>query len=156
MAKKPKSPDYEVGYKKPPKHTRFKKDESGNPPGRPRKRKKEPVDVAALLSEPVTVMQDGEIRKIPPFEGILRALVRRALNEESVAAAIKFLRYCEHYKVIRPAPVSRGGGILVLPNAWDRDEWFAMLAKNGPPPWPGPRSGLPDDPNGNAGGKDKT
>ena len=28
--------DYEVGYGKPPKHTRFKKGQSGNPKGRPK------------------------------------------------------------------------------------------------------------------------
>jgi Family of unknown function (DUF5681) len=28
--------DYQVGYGKPPQHTRFKKGESGNPAGRPR------------------------------------------------------------------------------------------------------------------------
>ena len=31
--------DYEVGYGKPPKHTQFPKGQSGNPKGRPKKRK---------------------------------------------------------------------------------------------------------------------
>ena len=30
------SEGYEVGYKKPPKHTRFQKGQSGNPNGRPK------------------------------------------------------------------------------------------------------------------------
>ena len=30
------SASYEVGYKRPPKHTRFKKGHSGNPKGRPK------------------------------------------------------------------------------------------------------------------------
>jgi hypothetical protein len=34
--KEGKSRDYEVGYKKPPPHTRFKPGESGNPAGRPK------------------------------------------------------------------------------------------------------------------------
>ena len=29
-------PDYKVGYKKPPLHTRFQKGQSGNPRGRPK------------------------------------------------------------------------------------------------------------------------
>ncbi len=31
--------DYEVGYGKPPKHTRFEKGRSGNPKGRPKGKK---------------------------------------------------------------------------------------------------------------------
>jgi len=30
----PHEPDYEVGYKKPPQHTRFKQGQSGNPRAR--------------------------------------------------------------------------------------------------------------------------
>ena len=30
-----KEPDYDVGYRKPPRHTRFTKGQSGNPRGRP-------------------------------------------------------------------------------------------------------------------------
>ena len=32
-----KKKDYEIGYKKPPKHTQFKPGQSGNPKGRPQK-----------------------------------------------------------------------------------------------------------------------
>ena len=32
----PKTANYEIGYKKPPKHTQFKKGQSGNPSGRPK------------------------------------------------------------------------------------------------------------------------
>ena len=32
---------YEVGYRKPPRHTQFQKGQSGNPGGRPRRRLEE-------------------------------------------------------------------------------------------------------------------
>jgi len=33
--------DYEIGYRKPPAHTRFKAGQSGNPAGRPRGARKQ-------------------------------------------------------------------------------------------------------------------
>jgi hypothetical protein len=35
----PHEPSYEVGYKKPPLHARFKKGQSGNPRARPKRSK---------------------------------------------------------------------------------------------------------------------
>ena len=55
------SADYDIGYGKPPEDTRFKKGQSGNPRGRP---KKQPKDVAAhmtdLLDEKRTVQMNGK------------------------------------------------------------------------------------------------
>jgi hypothetical protein len=54
--------DYEVGYRKPPKGSRFKKGNNANPRGRPRK----PNDLASLLKQaldaPVIVDELGTRR----------------------------------------------------------------------------------------------
>src|SRR5439155_2145375 len=44
MAKKPADADYEVGYGRPPKPSRFQKGRSGNPRGRPRHVEPEELD----------------------------------------------------------------------------------------------------------------
>lgn len=48
MAKTKRKKKYRVGYKSPPKKTRFKKGVSGNPKGRPRKPKMEPKRVKPI------------------------------------------------------------------------------------------------------------
>ncbi len=52
--------DYEVGYARPPKHTQFRKGQTGNPRGRPKSRKSGSTDVSELLNEPVRVKTGGE------------------------------------------------------------------------------------------------
>jgi hypothetical protein len=51
--------DYEVGYGKPPRHTRFAKGQSGNPRGRPRGAKNFNTLLEEALDEPVTVTENG-------------------------------------------------------------------------------------------------
>jgi Family of unknown function (DUF5681) len=54
--------EYANNYRKPPLHTRFKKGQSGDPRGRPKKNL--PALPVAALNEPVFVTTDGERRKI--------------------------------------------------------------------------------------------
>jgi hypothetical protein len=80
--------DYEVGYGKPPRHTRFKKGEaSANPRGRPRK------NLAASLIEGlnkrVVVTENGRRRKIAVREAITSQLINKSATAD--LRAIKIL-----------------------------------------------------------------
>jgi len=73
--------DYEVGYGKPPRHTRFKKGEpSANPHGRPAK------NLMALLVEglnkPVVVTEDGQRRTITVREAIVTQLINKSATAD--------------------------------------------------------------------------
>lgn len=66
---------YEVGYARPPKHTQFRKGESGNPKGRPRGRKNLRTDLKEELAERITVREDGRTRAITKQRAVVKALV---------------------------------------------------------------------------------
>lgn len=68
--------DYRVGYGRPPQHTRWKKGQSGNPKGRPkRSSQKDTIQIIdALLEEEFTVIQDGVSRRMTFLEAILNQL----------------------------------------------------------------------------------
>jgi hypothetical protein len=81
-----------VGYGKPPKHTQFKKGQSGNPSGR-RKRDRTVVDanpVRGVLLEDVMISFNGKKKKVPRIEPMLRKLAGMAANGDKAAAKLLF------------------------------------------------------------------
>ena len=73
---------YDVGFAKPPKHTRFKKGRSGNPNGRPRKKPDLYLELAEVLHENVTVTVDGQREKVTVQRALLLRLRDQALKGE--------------------------------------------------------------------------
>ena len=135
-----------AGYRRPPKHTQFRPGRSGNPRGRP-KRRKAGTDIAALLTEPIMVTEGGVERAMHSFEAALRRMLRRAVVDRELRAVRTFLNICAKYGALSlESGLPPRGQVLTIPKTWDPDEWKAMFLRYGPPPWPGKRSGLPDDP----------
>lgn len=71
---------YEVGYAKPPKQTRFKKGESGNPKGRPRGAKNIAALFTKALKERVIITENGRRRSVSKQEALVKHLVNKALS----------------------------------------------------------------------------
>ena len=80
--------DYEVGYGKPPVHTRFQKGQSGNPKGRPRGSK----NLSSLLNDAlngwVIVVENGRRKKITKREAIITQLVNKSAAADLKATQI--------------------------------------------------------------------
>jgi uncharacterized protein Veg len=70
--------EYEVGYGRPPRHTRFVKGQSGNPHGQPPGAKNLKTLLDEALNEPVTVTDNGGRRKLSKRQAIITQLVNRA------------------------------------------------------------------------------
>ena len=75
--------NYDVGYRKPPKHSRFKKGESGNPRGRPKRPKHAVPEMyeagmkAIMLQEAyrlVDIEEGGKKTRLPLIQAIIRRL----------------------------------------------------------------------------------
>ena len=72
--------DYDVGYGRPPKHSRFKPGQSGNPGGRPKKSKEMNTLFRKELDKTIEVVEDGCKKRITKREAIVTQVVNRAIK----------------------------------------------------------------------------
>ena len=94
---------YEAGYGRPPKSTRWKKGQCGNPN---RIRKRAPKRVVAMIDEffaaEIDIVENGISRRVSNFEAIVLQLWRKAVTTTSKRAVNVLLKY-------REFAASRGG-----------------------------------------------
>lgn len=76
---------FDVGYRKPPKHSRFRKGKSGNPKGRPKGSRNFSTDVKKTLEEPIRVTSHGKARTVSTQHAALMRLKEKALGGDARA-----------------------------------------------------------------------
>ena len=95
---------YAANYRNPPLHTRFKKGQSGNPRGRPKKNL--PALLVAALNEPAYVTTNGERRKITKREAVITQLVNESAgaNLRATKMLIDMMKDIEKKTGAEPPP----------------------------------------------------
>ena len=96
--------DYEVGYGKPPRHTRFEKGQSGNQRGRPNGSKNFATQLSEALNEPVVIAENGGRRTISKGRAVIKQLVN--LSAKGDLRAVKILLDIIHNIELRSEPAS--------------------------------------------------
>ena len=102
--------DYTVGYKKPPKSAQFKKGQSGNPNGRPKKSRNANKLAHDLLNEEMQFTENGEQRTASKREVTLRTQSAKAVQGDH-RATDRMLAMDEAYQVTE---VKSNGGAQSL------------------------------------------
>ena len=82
--------DAGVGYGRPPKHTRFKPGQSGNPKGRPKGTKNMKTDLKEELGEKIVIREGDRTQKISKQRAVVKGIVNRTLKGDARAANLLF------------------------------------------------------------------
>ena len=84
--------DYEVGYRKPPKNTRFQKGMSGNPRGRPKKALDLDAELLRQAKSLVTISENGRKIRVSKHDVVMRQLLLKAMTGD-IPALKTYLGY---------------------------------------------------------------
>jgi hypothetical protein len=92
-----KMAEYEVGYKKPPRHSQFKPGNRANPHGRgKRTRRTEAEFVHEIMTQPVSFREGGKTKQAPRIELLIKSYGAAALSGD-VGAAEALLKIREDF-----------------------------------------------------------
>ena len=72
--------DFKIGYKRPPRHSRFQPGKSGNPRGRQKSVRNLGSDVKRTLETPVRLNERGKAKRVSTQEAVLLRLREKALK----------------------------------------------------------------------------
>jgi hypothetical protein len=116
----PRKPDYDVGYGKPPKSSRFKSGQSGNPKGRRKRSKNGKTLLVEALDEIVLVTEAGVQQRMTKREVFYKTLVARSLKDNRFAALL--LKIMGEYDLIKSNEIPQEMKIVFVgPNDKDKN-----------------------------------
>jgi Family of unknown function (DUF5681) len=94
---KPSNPSYEVGYGKPPVHSRFRKGQSGNPKGRAKGSRNFSTIFSEAMMKPVVITENGQRKKISKLATAMTQLANDAArgDKKSIQLAFAMLQALE-------------------------------------------------------------
>ena len=125
----PEERDYDVGYKKPPKHTQWKEGQSGNEKGRPPGAKNVKTLLGEALNQQVTVTEDGRRRSMSKAELMAMQLANRAAQGDARATQTVLRHFPQVQLVQDPAGPQMPTVMVVLPDNGRDPELTAELRR---------------------------
>ncbi len=101
-------PCYDVGYGKPPLHTRFRKGQSGNPKGRGKGTRNFATIFMEAMSQSVTINENGKRKKISKLAAAVTQLANDAARGDKKSLQIAFAMW----QILAPMIEAQGPNVM--------------------------------------------
>jgi hypothetical protein len=133
MVERKANEDEAVGYGRPPKATQFKKGQSGNPTGRPRKERGLKPIAARVLGEVqrLSGKPKGDRVRYTTLEVVVMTL-KQLTASGHVRASKLYMRFVKRYATQETG--DQEIGYIILPERLTREEWEARYSPKDDPP----------------------
>jgi hypothetical protein len=123
----PDTTEGEVGYRRPPVKSRFRKGQSGNPRGRRKGQRNLGPVLAEVLRQTVTVKQEGKSQRMSKGEAVIKILLTKS-NKGDSRAIKAVLEFSDQIGRIQSAELKLGGRgnyeFMLIPGmAASAEEW---------------------------------
>jgi hypothetical protein len=98
--------EYEVGYKKPPKSTQFKRGRSGNPRGRPKGLKSTPALIRSVFGRKIQVKGPKGVMFMSMLEAGLTQLANKAATGDlrAIRDVVRLSQEIQDEQTLGPSP----------------------------------------------------
>jgi hypothetical protein len=126
------------GFRRPPRHSQFKKGTSGNPRGRPKKVSSFKADLASELAEKISLTENGKERRITKQRAFIKTLTAAAIKKDirAVNALLACMRYFGVGAEDQTPDSADTEDIEILENYLKRER-----LRHAPPPTSNPKKG---------------
>jgi len=107
--------EHEVGFRRPPRHTRFQKGRSGNPSGRPRGSRDLRGAMLDELRRSITAKENRRSVRVTKAQLLMKSLIAKAVGGDMKAAAL-VLTYMQKLDPGAQPEAARDGGPVLEPD----------------------------------------
>jgi hypothetical protein len=125
--------EYEVGYGKPPKASRFGSRPQPNRSSTPRAAKAAPADLSDTINW-ITFKRDGVTVRMHSHEAMMHGLVKSGMRGK-LRAMKEFFLHCKKAGLLEALPAQQTSGTIFAPKGVPIELAARLVRLAGPPPW---------------------